>query len=288
MKRDILTASGHPLAEWIRGERLPFLFCSGCSIGSSVACLTRAFSRAVTNPDNLVVVSGIGCTGRASGYLRAGTFHTTHGRTIPFATGAKFANPDLDVVIFTGDGDMAAIGGNHLIHAARRNMGITVICVNNHIYGMTGGQMGPTTPQGDVKTQSTPYGNIEPTFNLVSLVAAAGATYVARWTARHQIRMEDSIVSAIQHARQYGMAFIEVVSVCPTYFGKYNKLGEASDMLKTFDSITTVVEPLTVSPHDAVSDLSSIVCGEFVRRESTEFTRAYQEMTDVIQKESGA
>jgi 2-oxoglutarate ferredoxin oxidoreductase subunit beta len=280
VKKGELKASGHPLAKWIRGDRLPFVFCSGCTIGSTMSCLARAFNGIIKNLDNLVVVSGIGCTGRASGYFHVGAFHTTHGRTIPFATGVKMANPDLDVVVFSGDGDIVAIGGNHFIHAARRNIGITVICINNFIYGMTGGQMAPTTPFGDYRTQSTPYGNIERTFNLVDLAATAGATYVARWTALHQVRMEASFTKAILHARHKGMAFIEVVSACPTYFGKYNQLGESVEILKILEKIAEVTEPLSVSPKEAKSDLSRIMCGEFVELDREEFTHAYRKIIE--------
>ncbi len=286
MKKGELKEFGHPLADWIRGDRLPFVFCSGCTIGSSMTCLARAFDRAVKKKNNLVVVSGIGCTGRASGYFNTGAFHTTHGRTIPLATGAKFANPDLDVVIFSGDGDIVAIGGNHFIHAARRNIGITVICVNNFIYGMTGGQMAPTTPHGEYRTQSTPYGNVERTFNLVELAASAGATYVARWTALHQMRMEDSFVKAIKHTRENGMAFIEIVSACPTYFGKYNQLGDSRDMLKIFEDISEVVEPMSIHPHQATSDMKKIICGEFVELKRPEFTHQYKKIIKASQKKS--
>jgi len=257
MDKSLLEEAQHPLNNWIRGDRLPFVFCSGCTIGSTISCTARAFSRVIENLDNLVVVSGIGCTGRASGYLKAGSFHTTHGRTIPFATGVKIANPDLDVVVFSGDGDLVAIGGNHFIHAARRNVGMTVICVNNFIYGMTGGQMAPTTPLGDYKTQTSPYGNVEQTFNIVGLAASAGATYVARWTAFHQVRMEDSIAKAIV---------------------------ESLDILKMLENISEVAEPLTVSPHDATSDMSKIICGEFVDMERSEFTYAYQKIIDQAQQ----
>lgn len=284
MKKGELKEYGHPLADWIRGDRLPFVFCSGCTIGSSITCLARAFDRVVKKKENLVVVSGIGCTGRASGYFKTGAFHTTHGRTIPFATGTKIANPDLDVVIFSGDGDIVAIGGNHFIHAARRNIGITVICVNNFIYGMTGGQMAPTTPHGNYNTKSTPYGNIERTFNLVELAASAGATYVARWTALHQVRMEDSFSKAIKHARENGMAFIEIVSSCPTYFGKYNEMGDSIDMLMKLEEISEVVEPLSIHPHQATSDMTKIVCGEFVELQRPEFTHQYKKIIKAAQK----
>lgn len=286
MKKGELKEFGHPLADWIRGDRLPFVFCSGCTIGSSMTCLARAFNRAVKQKDNLVVVSGIGCAGRASGYFKTGAFHTTHGRTIPLATGVKMANPELDVVVFSGDGDLVAIGGNHLIHAARRNIGITVICVNNFIYGMTGGQMAPTTPHGDFRTQSTPYGNMERTFNLVDLAASAGATYVARWTALHQVRMEDSFTKAIAHARENGMAFVEIVSACPTYFGKYNQLGESRDMLKILENISEVVEPLSIPTRKATSDMNKIICGEFVEIHGSEFTHQYDKIIEAAQEQT--
>ena len=284
MKKVSLIESKHPLAEWIRDDRLPFVFCSGCTIGSTLSCMARSFSQTIENSNNVVVVSGIGCTGRASGYYNVGSFHTTHGRPIPFATGAKVANPELDVIVISGDGDLVAIGGNHFIHAARRNIGITIVCINNFIYGMTGGQMAPTTPTGNYKTQSTPYGNIERTFNLVELAAAAGATYVARWTALHQVRMEESFSKAILHARKHGTAFIEVVSACPTYFGKYNEMGDTITMLKKLEEVSEVAEPLSMPIHEATSDLSKIVCGEFVEQESLEFTHKYQKIIETASK----
>ena len=284
MKRVSLQKVHHPLADLIRDDRLPFVFCSGCTIGSTMSCLARAFKNTIENLDNVVVVSGIGCTGRASGYFNVGAFHTTHGRTIPFATGVKFANSDLDVIVFSGDGDLVAIGGNHFIHAARRNVGITIICVNNFIYGMTGGQMAPTTPLGPYQTQSTPYGNVERTFNLVELAAASGASYVARWTALHQVRMEESFSKAILHAREFGTAFIEVVSACPTYFGKYNQMGSSIEMLQKLESIAEVAESFSVPPNEATSDLSRVVCGEFLKLEKPEFTREYQKIIEAAKK----
>jgi 2-oxoglutarate ferredoxin oxidoreductase subunit beta len=243
-----------------------------------MACLARAFQSTIENKNRVVLVSGIGCTGRASGYFKTSAFHTTHGRTIPFAIGAKLVNPELDLIVFSGDGDLVSIGGNHFIHAARRNIGIVIICVNNFIYGMTGGQMAPTTPIGDYITQSTPYGNVDPSFNLVALAAVSGATYVARWTALHQVRMQESFSKAILHARTKGLAFIEVISACPTYFGKYNQMDESVQILERLKEIQEVVEPLTVSPTEATSDLSRIVCGEFVEMERPEYTQAYRQI----------
>ena len=165
-------------------DRMPHIWCPGCGIGTTVNCFARALIDAKVDLKNVAIVSGIGCTGRVAGYVNLDSFHTTHGRAIPFATGLKLANPKLHVVVYSGDGDLFAIGGNHLIHAARRNVDLKVICVNNLIYAMTGGQTAPTTP-GDVITSTNPYGTFEPSFNLPHLVEAAGAVYVARWTTFH-------------------------------------------------------------------------------------------------------
>ena len=176
------------------------------------------------------MVTGIGCTGRVAGYVRLDSFHTTHGRAIPFATGLKLANPDLNVVVYSGDGDLSAIGGNHLIHAARRNIDIKVICVNNLIYAMTGGQSGPTTP-ATATTSTSPYGAFEPSFNLPQLADAAGAVYVARWTTFHVRQLTRSMNEML---RKKGFCFIEVLSPCPTLYQRRNKLGDGLDTMKYY------------------------------------------------------
>src|SRR5215472_7967126 len=168
----------NPVEPFLRTERIPHIWCPGCGIGTTVNCFTRALLDSKLDLDKISVVSGIGCSGRVAGYLKLDSFHTTHGRAIPFATGLKLANPDLNVVVYSGDGDLFAIGGNHLIHAARRNMDLKIICVNNMVYAMTGGQTAPTTPAQSV-TATSPYGTYDSSFNLPYLVEAAGAVYVA-------------------------------------------------------------------------------------------------------------
>jgi len=220
----------HPMDDLLREERLPHIWCSGCGIGTALTCFISALLKSGLDLDKVVVVSGIGCTGRVAGYVRLDSFHTTHGRAIPFATGLKLANPELKVVVFSGDGDLVTIGGNHFIHAARRNIDMTVICVNNFNYGMTGGQAGATTPVGAVTT-TTPYGNYEHPFNLPYLAAASGAVYVARWTVLHVRRLERAISEALA---KRGFSFVEVVSPCPTNFGRRHKQRTGLDTLRYY------------------------------------------------------
>ena len=205
--------------QYIRMDRMPHIFCSGCGIGTVIGSFVRGFLRAGIDPNSIAFVSGIGCTGRAAGYVKLDSFHTTHGRALPFATGLKLANPKLNTVVFSGDGDLATIGGNHLIHAARRNVDIVCICINNFNYGMTGGQMGCTTPWSALTTTS-PYGNYENPTNLPYLMAAAGASYIARWTTLHLRELERAIAEAFHHR---GFSFIEVIAPCPTVYGRMNK-----------------------------------------------------------------
>lgn len=273
-----LTIEDHPLKDYIRIDRLPWIFCTGCLIGSEIQLTARAMKQLVDqgklNRDEIVAVSGIGCSGRGSGYFLTDAFHTTHGRAIPFAVGVKMANPKLKVVVFSGDGDLFAIGGNHIIHAARRNIDITVICVNNSIYGMTGGQAGPTTPL-NVRSNSTPWGNFaEIPFNLVQLTAAAGATYVARWTSLQTKEAIESIEKAIMHP---GFSFVEFISPCPTYFGKFTNLRTG---LKMLQDIQQKVEVRNGSnPFEAEMDLKKrIVCGEFKTEERPEYTASYEKI----------
>jgi 2-oxoglutarate ferredoxin oxidoreductase subunit beta len=223
----------------------------------------------------VVIVSGIGCTGRVSGYFKTGTFHTTHGRAIAFAEGVKIANPELEVIVVSGDGDIAAIGGNHLIHACRRNIDMTIVCLNNFNYGMTGGQFGPTTEHERYsQTSPAPIGNMEHPFNLVKLAASSGATFVARWTAVHARRATASIAKGI---KKEGISFIEIVASCPTAFGRMNRLGDGVEMHKHLLEVADIQNGLP--PHEAELDYASrIVCGEFVDIVKPEYTAVLKEM----------
>ena len=212
----------NPVEPLLRMDRMPHIWCPGCGIGTTVNCFARALETSGLDLTKTAVVSGIGCTGRVAGYINLDSFHTTHGRAIPFATGLKLANPELKVIVYSGDGDLTAIGGNHFIHAARRNMDLTVILVNNFIYGMTGGQVAPTTPISAIAS-TTPYGNFEQTFNLPYLAESCGAVYVARWTAYHVRHLAKSIKEALL---KKGFTFIEVLAPCPTLYSRRNKLGD--------------------------------------------------------------
>ncbi len=243
----------------LRLDRMPHIWCPGCGIGPAVGCFIRAIEGSGVDPDKIALVSGIGCTGRVAGYVKLDSFHTTHGRALPFATGLNLANPELNVVVFSGDGDLLAIGGNHLIHAARRNIDMTVICLNNFNYGMTGGQMGPTTPL-DARSNTSPYGNVEPPFNVPYLVAAAGATYVARWTVIHARPLEWAIAEALTKP---GFSFIEVLGPCPTLYGRMNKMGRGLDSLHQYREKSVVRDG--ADPRDvAIVNDGPIIVGKFV------------------------
>ena len=261
----------HPFSKYLRSAMMPHIWCPGCGNGIVLNCFIHALDELQKDLDKLVVVSGIGCIGRTAGYVNTDSFHTTHGRAIAFATGVKLANPELDVVVISGDGDLFAIGGNHFIHAARRNIGIKVICANNFNYGMTGGQQGPTTP-AEAYTTTTPYGNIEPPFNLVHLAAASGATYVARWTTLHVRRLTQSIKRMMQ---KDGFCFIEVVSPCPEIFGRRNKMKTGLEMMEWFRR-ASVVENFS-DPSKAEITPERIVVGEFVNVEKISYEKLFHE-----------
>ena len=219
---------------YMRIDHLPQIWCPGCGNGVIMRDVAVAIDELIHDEENsinredIVIVSGIGCSSRAAGYLDFNSIHTTHGRAIAFASGIKMANPKLHVIVLTGDGDCSAIGGNHLIHAARRNLGLTVICFNNDIYGMTGGQYSPTTPNGD-KATTAPYGNVDRPFDIANLASGAGASFAARGDVFHARETIDIIKQAILHK---GFSLVDVYSICPTYYGRKNKKGDAVEMLR--------------------------------------------------------
>ncbi|MFO7559778.1 MAG: 2-oxoacid:ferredoxin oxidoreductase subunit beta [Desulfobacterales bacterium] len=227
--------AAHPLDDLVRTDRIPHIWCPGCGIGSVFASCLKAIKNTGIDYRKFAMVSGIGCSGRGAGYINIDSFHTTHGRAIPFATGIKMANPDINVIVFSGDGDLFAIGGNHFIHAARRNMDITVVCINNLIYGMTGGQVAATTPYL-AKSSTTAAGNPEMPFNLPLMAYAAGATYIARWTMLHTRDLTESIEDAIN---KKGFSFVEVLSPCPINYGRRNK-EKSIDTLKKYNENTII------------------------------------------------
>ena len=270
--------TAHPLDPQLRAGRIPHIWCPGCGIGSVMQAFLEAVEAAGLERDRLAVVSGIGCSGRASGYLNADSFHTTHGRPIPFATGLKLAKPELYVNVISGDGDLAAIGGNHLIHAARRNIDLNVICINNFNYGMTGGQVGPTTPL-EAKTTTSPFGCHEYPFNLVDLVASCGAVYVARWISMDVRRLRRSIEESFA---KKGFTFIEVIAPCPVNFGRRNRLDEAEEgrMLVERSEIRNGADTREV----AIIDEGPIVCGKFVDRERPSYLQMLEAMRERLKE----
>ena len=252
----------NPVLPFLRRDRMPHIWCPGCGIGTTVNCFAQALTALKMDLDSVVVVSGIGCTGRVAGYLNLDSFHTTHGRAIPFATGLKLANPKLKVVVYSGDGDLFAIGGNHFMHAARRNMDLTVICVNNSTYGMTGGQVAPTTPLTAVQS-TMPYGNFEQPFNLPFLADACGAVYVARWTVYHVKQLARAMAEAMSKP---GFSFLEVLSPCPTLYSRRNGLGDGVDQLKYYKE-HSVIQHGANTKDVALTFQGEIKVGTFVNRE---------------------
>lgn len=224
--------------DFLRTKKLPHIWCPGCGNGIVTAALVRAIERAGYDQREVVIVSGIGCSSRAAGYLNFNTLHTTHGRALAFATGLKMARPELKLFVIMGDGDCSAIGGNHFIHAARRNIDLNAVIVNNYIYGMTGGQHSPLTPTG-MKATTAPRGTLEPAFNLLALARGAGATFGARGTAAQPRQLEQLILRGANHK---GFSVMEALSPCPIAYGRRNKLGGAVDMLRNMKDSSISVE----------------------------------------------
>jgi 2-oxoglutarate ferredoxin oxidoreductase subunit beta len=265
-------ANEHPIAPYIRMDRMPHIWCPTCGIGTVVKCYAQALEETGIDLNKVAIVSGIGCTGRVAGYMKLDGFHATHGRAIPFATGLKLGRPELTVTVFSGDGDLSGIGGNHFIHAARRNIDLLVILVNNFIYGMTGGQNAPTTPP-TARTSTMPFGNFEPPFNLPHLAASCGASYVARWTCLHVRRLTRSFREAIGRK---GFRFIEVIAPCSTLYGRLNKLGTGFDLLRFYHD-NSEIRHGTDLRGIGLDYQGKIVCGKFLDQERPTFLEAMQE-----------
>lgn len=262
----------HPMERLLRMDRIPHIWCPTCGLGTTVTALAAAFDKLKTDLDKVAVVSGIGCTGRVAGYMKIDSFHTTHGRSIPFAVGLSLARPDMKVIVFSGDGDLISIGGNHFIHTARRNVNMTVICVNNFIYAMTGGQVAPTTPI-TAKSSTSPYGCYEHPFNLPLLAASSGATYVARWTALHIRRLTNALAEAVTKP---GFSFVEVIAPCSTLYARLNRLGTGLDLMKFYHDNSEIKHG--ADPKDVeISYQSKIAVGKFVDIEKPTLIDCYNE-----------
>jgi 2-oxoglutarate ferredoxin oxidoreductase subunit beta len=263
---------------YLRKDKFPHIWCAGCGDGIVLKAILRSVHALGLKKDNIAMVSGIGCCSRTPGYVDFNTLHTTHGRAIAFATGLKMARPEMTIIVVTGDGDATAIGGNHLIHAARRNIDMTVILYNNHIYGMTGGQVSPTTPLGDFAT-TAPYGGLENTFNIAGLAVAAGASYVARSTVYYANRLAKYIEDGM---RKKGFSLIEVSSPCPTAYGKINKKGVAKTMILDQKQQDISIERANnMSPEDLQG---RIVTGVLADRNLPEYISTYEKVISQAQR----
>jgi 2-oxoglutarate ferredoxin oxidoreductase subunit beta len=268
-----------PIKDYIRERFFPHIWCSGCGHGTVLNGLLRSVEKLGMSRNEIVMVSGIGCSSRISGYLDFHTLHTIHGRALAFATGVKMSKPELNVIVPMGDGDALSIGGNHFIHAARRNIDITAIIMNNRIYGMTGGQYSPLSGSGTLAT-TAPLGNIDQNFDVVELATAAGATFVARTTTYHVQQMSDVIRQAILHE---GFSVVEVMSQCPTYFGRKNRLGSAVDMMKRYKEIT-----VPIGSKKKKENPELIERGVFIQKDLPEYCDEYAKIIERATKAKSA
>ncbi|MBL7201261.1 MAG: 2-oxoacid:ferredoxin oxidoreductase subunit beta [Anaerolineae bacterium] len=253
-------------------KKFPNVWCAGCGTGIVLGAIIRAVDELGLDKNEVAMISGIGCSGRMPVYVDFNTMHTTHGRALAFATGLKMVRPWMKVLVVMGDGDALAIGGNHFIHAARRNIGLTSIVINNQIYGMTGGQYSPTTPAGSLAT-TAPYGHIEQPFPITELAKAAGAAYVARSTIYHVRELQRFIVQALS---KDGFSVVEAVSYCHTTYGKQNKLGRATDMMAHIRDHSVTLSQAADLDEDKRS--TAIIRGVLVDRDIPEYTRLYDEV----------
>jgi 2-oxoglutarate/2-oxoacid ferredoxin oxidoreductase subunit beta len=257
------------IKNYLRERFFPHMWCPGCGHGIVLNAMLRAIQKLGLNKNDIVMVSGIGCSSRISGYVDFHTLHTIHGRALAFATGVKMSRPELNLIVPMGDGDALSIGGNHFIHAARRNIDITAIVMNNRIYGMTGGQYSPLSGYGTSAT-TAPYSNIDQAFDVVKLAESAGASFVARTTVYHVQQLADIIRQAIEHK---GFSVVEALTQCPTYFGRKNRLGSAADMMRYFKDNTT---PIGSKAKQENPEL--IERGVFVRKDTPEYCQEYEKV----------
>ena len=268
--------------KYMRPEHLPQIWCPGCGNGIIMRDVAQAIENLGLSRNQTVIVSGIGCSSRAAGYMDFNTIHTTHGRAIAFATGIKLANPELEVIVIAGDGDISAIGGNHLIHAARRNIGLTVVVMNNSTYGMTGGQYSPTTPTGAYGT-TAPYGNLDRSFDIAGLAYGAGASYAARGSAYH---VQQTIALIQDGIRNKGFSIIDVASICPTYYGRKNKKGDAVAMMQWQKDHAVTVEQAAKMEPEQLKD--KLVIGLLHHAQYPEFTYKYDMLIQKLAEEREA
>ncbi len=269
-------AVGHPLDPYLRVDRIPTMWCPGCGLGVVLGTLLRAVDRRIREGqlkrENVAFVGGIGCTARMSLYPLFDSAHVAHGRAIPFALGVKIVKPEMKMIVVGGDGDIAAIGGNHVLHALRRNADLLVVMVNNMVYGMTGGQLAPTTPRG-LYTTTTPYGNPEKEINMVRLAAALGANYVARGSTTHPQLLEQMFYKALA---KRGMAFVEVLSTCPEIFGRHIGFRNPADLYLELRKRVVVKARPSVEESD-YSWEKGFVLGEYVDRDEPGYIDVYSE-----------
>lgn len=262
------------LKDFLYEEKLPHFWCAGCGNGIVLHAVLNCVDRQNWTCQNTVIATGIGCWGKADDYVKTNTFHGTHGRSLAFSTGIKLANPELHVIALMGDGDGITIGGNHLIHAARRNVDVTAIMVNNLNYGMTGGQYSGTTPRNAI-TKTSPYGHVENSFDVCGVVKAAGGSFVARGTVVDVVQLDRLIEQAISHK---GFSFVEVISPCPTHYGRSNRLGKAPAMMKWIkDNTVSIVKASTMNPEEL---RGKFVTGVLEIREQEDYSTAYQRVVN--------
>ena len=263
--------------KYLRIDKMPTLWCWGCGDGVILKTTIRAIEKCGWDMDDVCIVSGIGCSGRFSSYIDCNTVHTTHGRTMAYATGIKLANPDKHVIVVAGDGDSLAIGGNHTIHACRRNIDLNFILINNFIYGLTNSQTSPTTPQG-MWSVTMKRGNIDPTFNASNLAMGAGASFVARESMIDPKKLEKVLVKAFQHK---GFSFIETLSNCHINLGRKNKMGNAMENLKWIDEIT-----VPLKKYEALSEeekLQKLPTGILRQADQPEYCELYNKVIEAAQ-----